>query len=155
MLKFSLTLSFCISFLMMFKYFENTGTHGFSSSKHSILVSKKGRNLIPNRRDSLHWPAGFTISRFTGPDLTPSPACLAVAATGEVFVGVDMIGSLGKTPGKGSIIKLYDTDNDGKIDKHTVFTMVDNPRGIISLGDQVFVLHTVFSKETGKASGMD
>jgi hypothetical protein len=33
--------------------------------------------------------------------------------------------------------------------------MVDNPRGILSMGDQVFVLHTTFSKETGKATGMD
>src|SRR6201991_1987539 len=153
MLKFSLTLSFCISFLMMFKYFENTGTHGFSSSKHSILVSKKGRNLIPNRRDSLHWPAGFTISRFTGPDLTPSPACLAVAATGEVFVGVDMIGSLGKTPGKGMIVKLVDCNNDGIIDSHTEYAAVDNPRGIISLGDRLFVLHTMFADSV--ATGMD
>lgn len=100
-------------------------------------------------------PAELEITQFTGPDITPSPACLAVAPTGEVFVGVDMIGSLGKTPGKGSIIKLYDNDHDGKPDKHTTFAMVDNPRGIFALGDRVFVLHTTFSKETAKASGMD
>lgn len=101
------------------------------------------------------WPAELEVTNYTGPDLTPSPACLAVAPTGEVFVGVDMIGSLGKTPGKGSIIKLYDTDNDGKVDKHTTFAMVDNPRGILPIGDKVYVLHTTFSKETGKATGMD
>lgn len=101
------------------------------------------------------YPAELEVTNYTGPDLTPSPACLAVAPTGEVFVGVDMIGSLGKTPGKGSIIKLYDTDNDGKVDKHTTFAMVDNPRGILPVGDKVYVLHTTFSKETGKATGMD
>jgi putative heme-binding domain-containing protein len=101
------------------------------------------------------WPAELEVTNYTGPDLTPSPACLAVAPTGQVFVGVDMIGSLGKTPGKGSIIKLYDTDNDGKVDKHTTFAMVDNPRGILPVGDKVYVLHTTFSKETGKATGMD
>ena len=95
------------------------------------------------------------ITNFAGPDLTPSPACIAVAPTGEVFVGVDMMGSLGKMPGKGSIVKLIDSNNDGKVDQHTSFAMVDNPRGIIPLGDQLFVLHTTFSKETGKASGMD
>ncbi|QDK82096.1 c-type cytochrome [Spirosoma sp. KCTC 42546] len=100
-------------------------------------------------------PADIRLTNFAGPDLTPSPACLAVAPTGEVFVGVDMIGSLGKTPGKGYIIKLIDQDNDGKVDQHTKFAMVDNPRGIIALRDQVFVLHTTFSKETGKASNMD
>jgi putative heme-binding domain-containing protein len=100
-------------------------------------------------------PPELTITQFAGPDLTPSPACLAVAATGEVFVGVDMIGSLGKDPGKGRIVKLIDSDNDGKLDKHTEFAVVDNPRGIIVSGTKVFVLHTTFSKETGKATGMD
>lgn len=99
-------------------------------------------------------PPELTITQFTGPDITPSPACLAVAATGEVYVGVDMIGSLGKDPGKGRIVKLIDTDNDGKPDKHTEFAMVDNPRGIIVSGTKVYVLHTTFSKETGKATGM-
>lgn len=99
-------------------------------------------------------PPELTITQFTGPDITPSPACLAVAATGEVFVGVDMIGSLGKEPGKGRIMKLIDTDNDGKPDKITEFAKVDNPRGIIVSGAKVYVLHTTFSKETRKATGM-
>lgn len=100
-------------------------------------------------------PSELTITPFAGPDVTPSPACLAVAPTGEVFVGVDMIGSLGKDPNKGRILKLVDKDNDGKMDQHSEFAMVDNPRGIIAQGNQVFVLHTTFSKETGKATGMD
>ena len=99
-------------------------------------------------------PPELTITRFSGPDVTPSPACLAVAPTGEVFVGVDMIGSLGKEPGKGRILKLIDRDNDGKMDEHIEFAVVDNPRGILVLGTRVFVLHTTFSKETGKATGM-
>ncbi|MDB5246152.1 MAG: heme-binding protein [Segetibacter sp.] len=106
-------------------------------------------------RNASSWPPELDLTNFTGPDLTPSPACLAVAPTGEVFVGVDKIGSLGKTPGRGSIVKLIDSDNDGKVDKHTQFAAVDNPRGIISLGDQVFVLHTTFSPETKIATGMD
>lgn len=114
---------------------------------------------ILSRADSLRnassWPAELTISNFASADLTPSPACLAVAPTGEVYVGVDMIGSLGKKPGNGRIVKLVDTNNDGKVDKHTVYASVDNPRGILSVGDKLYVLHTVFSKETGIASGMD
>ena len=106
-------------------------------------------------RNASRWPAELNVTNFAGPDLTPSPACLAVAATGEVFVGVDQIGSLGKTPGKGSIVRLVDNNNDGKVDEHTQFAMVDNPRGIIALGDRVFVLHTTFSNETKKATGMD
>lgn len=97
----------------------------------------------------------LVFTNLAGPDLVPSPAALAVSANGEVFVGVDMIGSLGKTPGKGSIVKLIDADNDGTLDSHTTFAKVDNPRGIIAMRDQVFVLHTVFSEETGIATGMD
>jgi len=31
-------------------------------------------------------PSELTITNFAGPDVTPSPACLAVAPTGEVYV---------------------------------------------------------------------
>ncbi|GAB3941410.1 hypothetical protein GCM10028805_04600 [Spirosoma harenae] len=114
---------------------------------------------ILNQVDSLpnasSWPGELSVSHFAGPDLTPSPACLAVAPTGEVYVGVDMIGSLGKKPGQGRIVRLVDTNNDGKIDQHTTFAVADNPRGILPIGDQVFVLHTIFSNETGLATGMD
>lgn len=104
---------------------------------------------------ALNWPDDLKMAYFAGPDVTPSPACLAVAPTGEVFAGVDMMGSLGKDPGKGAIVKLVDCNNDGVADFHTQFAKVDNPRGIISIGDKLFVLHTTFSKQTGKASGMD
>lgn len=96
----------------------------------------------------------FILTNFAGPDLVPSPSCLSVAATGEVFVGVDMIGSLGKEPGKGKIVRLIDQDKDGVMDNQTVFAQVDNPRGIISMGDKVYVLHTVFGTES-IASNMD
>lgn len=144
-----ITLSLCSGLLILF--WTTTG----------ILQKDKSRsdNRTLTRIDTLPnaaaWPAELSVTHFAGHDLTPSPSCLAVAPTGEVYVGVDMIGSLGKTPGKGSIVKLVDSDNDGEVDKHTTYAQVDNPRGIISQGDQVFVLHTTFSKETGKASGMD
>ena len=95
------------------------------------------------------------MENIAGPDVVPSPACLAVLPTGEVFVGVDMMGSLGKEPGKGSIVKLIDADNDGKYEKHIEFAKADNPRGIMAVGHEVFVLHTVFSEITGEADRMD
>lgn len=104
---------------------------------------------------TLDWPEELAFTYFAGPDLVPSPACLATSADGEVFVGVDMIGSLGKTPGKGRIVKLTDADKDGIADGHSIFAEVDNPRGILPIGDRVFVLYTTFSEETGIASGMD
>jgi putative heme-binding domain-containing protein len=103
---------------------------------------------------TMAWPEELQVTGFAGPDITPSPACLAVAPTGEVYVGVDIIGSLGKDPGKGRIVKLVDCNQDGIMDSHSEFARVDNPRGIISLGDRLFVLHTVFGEDS-LASGMD
>lgn len=97
----------------------------------------------------------LVMTNIAGPDVVPSPACLAAAPTGEVYVGVDMMGSLGKDPGKGSIVRLVDADNDGQYEAHTEFTKVDNPRGIMVVGDKVYVLHTVFDEATGVAARMD
>ncbi|WP_286174833.1 c-type cytochrome [Cytophaga sp. FL35] len=104
---------------------------------------------------SLNVPEGLEIRAFAGPDITPSPASMAVSATGEVFVGVDMMGSLGKEKGKGYIKRLVDCNNDGIMDAVTEFAQVDNPRGVLPVGEQVFVLHTRFSETTGKAENMD
>lgn len=140
------TLSVILFVLFNFTSFWNQNSNTFTNFTVTPADS------LPNASS---WPAELAISHFAGADLTPSPACLAVAPTGEVYVGVDMIGSLGKKPGNGRIIRLVDSNNDGKVDSHTVYAVVDNPRGIISMGDKVYVLHTVFSKETGIASGMD
>jgi putative heme-binding domain-containing protein len=150
MLKFSFSLFFVVLFLGIVKYNTSTRQNQQINADSSLTHLQK---LSPAPKGS--WPDGLTVSTFSGPELTPSPACLAVAATGEVYVGVDMMGSLGKEPGKGMILKLVDKDNDGKMDGHTEFARVDNPRGIIVKGDQVFVLHTIFSAETKKATGMD
>jgi putative heme-binding domain-containing protein len=100
-------------------------------------------------------PAELTFTRFAGKDLTPSPACLAASATGEVYVGVDLLGSLGKGPGKGRIMRLVDTDQDGVADQHTVYAEVDNPRGLISMGDKLFVLHTIIPADVKVLTGMN
>lgn len=118
----------------------------------SVLIGAK--HYLEDRNAVTNDPPDLNITRFAGPDVTPSPACLAVAPNGDVYVGVDMIGSLGKDPGKGRILKLTDADNDGKMDGHTDFAVVDNPRGIMVLGSKVYVLHTTFSDQTGKATGM-
>jgi putative heme-binding domain-containing protein len=133
-------------FLLMWYWPSNLQTPGrFVQLKTSV-------DTLPNAQK---WPSELVLQHFAGADLVPSPACMAVSPNGDVFVGVDMIGSLGKDAGKGKIVKLMDTNQDGKADKHSVFAMVDNPRGIIAMGDQVFVLHTTFGAETGKATGMD
>jgi putative heme-binding domain-containing protein len=155
MLKFSFTLFFAVFFLGIVDYYAINDHRDIKpdiSSGSSLTRLQKPADGILK---AANWPDGLTVTTYAGPELTPSPACLATAPTGEVYVGVDMMGSLGKAPGKGRILRLVDKDNDGKIDGHTEFAKVDNPRGILIRGDQVFVLHTMFSTETSKAAGMD
>jgi putative heme-binding domain-containing protein len=137
---------------LSFSFFTTFLLSIFTNQHSALLTSRQLPVPVATLAD---YPAELTLTPFTGPELTPSPACLSVAPTGEVFVGVDMQGSLGKKPGMGSIIRLVDSNNDGKVDGHTVFAEVNNPRGLISVGDQLFVLHAVFSAETGKATGMN
>ena len=129
-------------------HFKNCG----SEPSKAIPIEDKPINVSIEANEN---PDNISITPFAGPEIVPSPACLAVAPTGEVYVGVDMMGSLGKEPNKGSIVKLIDSNSDGKADLYSEFAKVNNPRGIISLGDQLFVLHTTFSKKMGIATGMD
>ncbi|MCX8239034.1 MAG: HEAT repeat domain-containing protein [Akkermansiaceae bacterium] len=99
-------------------------------------------------------PSELESSRFSESDITPSPACLCAHPNGDVFVGVDMLGSLGKGAGKGKVVRLRDTDNDGKADEHTVFANLDNPRGLIAVDDKLYVLHTVIPASSGVMTGM-
>lgn len=87
-------------------------------------------------------PAELETKIFSDTSMTPCPAVIAASPYGEVYVGVDLQGSVGKKPNMGYIAKLIDTDLDGKADKRTVFAKMDNPRGIISIGDRLIVLHS-------------
>lgn len=105
-------------------------------------------------------PDDLVLTRFSGPDVTPSPACLCASADGSVYVGVDLNGSLGKGPGRGTIVKLIDSDHDGVADSHTEYAKIDNARGLIAAGDKLYVLHTAYGTEKNEegiplSTGMD
>ncbi|WP_227021470.1 DUF7133 domain-containing protein [Oceaniferula marina] len=99
-------------------------------------------------------PEGFQSTRFADHRLTPSPSCLSAAPNGDVYVGVDMNGSLGKGAGKGRVVKLVDTNGDGQADTSSVFVELGNPRGLMAVGRRLFVLHTEIPESTGVVSGM-
>lgn len=101
----------------------------------TVLV-QKGRAI------NVTVPEELEATLFSPNTLTPCVACIGVAPTGEVYAGVDQYGSLGKGGGKGKIIRLIDKDHDGIHDSHTVFAVIDNPRGIVPIGDKLYVLHT-------------
>ena len=86
-------------------------------------------------------PDGFNVSLFGVPPEVNYPVCIAAAATGEVFVGVDPQGSLGKEPGFGKVLRCIDTDGDGQADKTNVFAEMDHPRGLFYDNGSLWVLH--------------
>lgn len=98
-------------------------------------------------------PEGFEVSLFAVPPEVNYPVCLTAAPTGELFVGVDPQGSLGKEPGKGKILRCIDSDGDGKADKINEFCKADHPRGLIYDNGKLWVLHppslTLFHDDDG------
>jgi putative heme-binding domain-containing protein len=83
----------------------------------------------------------FDVTRFAGPPEVNYPVCLAAAPTGEVFVGVDQDGSLGKRTGFGKIVRCLDVDGDGRADRFTEFAKVDHPRGLVYDNGSLWILH--------------
>jgi putative heme-binding domain-containing protein len=94
--------------------------------------------------NTLKAPAGFDLTVFASPPDASYPTALSASPSGrELFVAVDEQGSLGKTPGRGRVVKLVDTDGDGKADQVTVFVTMDHPRGVIwdASAHALYVLH--------------
>jgi putative membrane-bound dehydrogenase-like protein len=89
-------------------------------------------------------PAEMEVRMFATPPEVNYPVCLTASVHGEVFVGVDEQGSLGKKPGGGRILKCVDTNGDGKADRIQVFAKVDHPRGLVYDQGQLWVLHPPF-----------
>lgn len=98
-------------------------------------------------------PPGFQVTLFGQPPEVNYPVCLTTAANGDVFVGVDEQGSLGKKSGAGRVLRCVDTDGDGQADKVNVFATMDHPRGLVYDDGSLWVLHppylTVFRDTDG------
>ncbi|MFT5527509.1 MAG: putative membrane-bound dehydrogenase-like protein, partial [Pirellulaceae bacterium] len=88
-------------------------------------------------------PAGFSATLFAAPPNVNYPTCIASSPTGEVFVGVDQNGSLGKDKTKvQQIVRCIDEDNDGVADKFNVFAdKVGSVRGMHYDDGKMWVLH--------------
>ncbi|MFP6618715.1 MAG: discoidin domain-containing protein, partial [Pirellulaceae bacterium] len=86
-------------------------------------------------------PAEFNVTMFGAPPQVNYPVCLAAAADGTVFVGVDEQGSLGKEPGRGKVLRCIDTDGDGVADEVNEFARMNHPRGLFFDNHSLWVLH--------------
>ncbi|MEP7000225.1 MAG: PVC-type heme-binding CxxCH protein [bacterium] len=86
-------------------------------------------------------PPGFKVSLFAGPPVAMYPTCVNESPDGAVFVCVDPNLSLSTIKGVGRVMRLVDTDGDGHADKYTTFAEMDSPRGVVSDGKTVYVMH--------------
>lgn len=131
--------------------------HGFLMHGTLFVAKNEPKELTAGPNKSAGSPVGvpgeLESTLFSPNTVTPCVACIGVAPTGEVYAGVDQIGSLGKGGGKGRIIRLVDVDHDGISDYRTEYALIDNPRGIVPVGNKLYVLHAKWGKGT-KFDGM-
>ena len=84
---------------------------------------------------------GFKTTLFAGPPVAMYPTCVNESPDGAVFVCVDPNLSLSQLKNVGRVMRLVDTDGDGHADKYTTFAEMDSPRGVVSDGKTVYVMH--------------
>ena len=109
-----------------------------------MKAAENGSNQAATGIAGVKAPEGFEVKLFAAPPEVNYPVCLTAAATGEVFVGIDEQGSLGKEKGRGRVVRCVDTDGDGKADEVNTFAKMDHPRGLIYDNGKLWVLHPPF-----------
>jgi putative membrane-bound dehydrogenase-like protein len=87
-------------------------------------------------------PEGFDVSLFASSAAANYPVYVAAAPNGDLYVSSDGNGSLGRDPRRGRVLRLRDTDRDGRADQVTEFVNeVDSPRGLVWDHDRLYLLH--------------
>lgn len=87
-------------------------------------------------------PEGFDVTLFSNWQAANYPVYVAAAPNGDLYVSSDGNGSLGRDPGRGRVLRLRDTDGDGRADEVKEFVKnVDSPRGLIWDHDRLYLLH--------------
>ena len=87
-------------------------------------------------------PEGFDMTLFAAPPAVNYPVYVSAAPDGTLYVSSDGNGSLGRQPQRGRIIRLQDTDGDGRADDVKEFVKaVDSPRGLVWDHDRLYLIH--------------
>ena len=87
-------------------------------------------------------PEGFEMTLFAPWQTANYPVYVAASPGGDLYVSSDGNGSLGRQPGRGRVLRLRDTDQDGRADEVTEFIReIDSPRGLIWDHDRLYLLH--------------
>ena len=87
-------------------------------------------------------PEGFDVTVFANSMAANYPVYVAAAPNGDLYVSSDGNGSLGRNPKRGRILRLRDSDGDGRADQVTEFVKeVDSPRGLVWDHDRLYLIH--------------
>ena len=88
-------------------------------------------------------PEGFDVTPVLALARRPTTRSIVAAApNGDLYVSSDGNGSLGRDPHRGRVLRLRDTDGDGRADEVTEFVKdIDSPRGLVWDHDRLYLLH--------------
>ncbi len=84
---------------------------------------------------------GFEATLFAAPPAVNYPVFVAASTDGTLYVSSDGNGSLGRDPERGRVIRLRDTNGDGRADESKVFCEIDAPRGLVWDHDRLYLVH--------------
>lgn len=87
-------------------------------------------------------PEGFRATIFAAPPAVNYPTFMATAPDGTLYVSCDKNGAGGKKPNQGRIVRLRDTDGDGRADEvKELVPDINTPRGLVWDRDRLYVMH--------------
>ena len=135
-----------------FEVFGANTTPAEAKTTAAVGQGREGQTLTINEDTKrkilagLKAPEGFDLTVFAAPPDVNYPTVVAATPTGELFVGIDEMGSLGREPGRGKVLRLVDADGDGTADRSTLFAKMDHPRGLAwdDATHTLYVLHPPF-----------
>ncbi len=89
-----------------------------------------------------HAADGFDMTLFAAPPAVNYPVFVSASPDGTLYVSSDGNGSVERNPHRGRIIRLRDTDGDGRADEVKEFVRdVDSPRGLVWDRDRLYLIH--------------
>ena len=120
--------------------------------KVAIKQNPSGEPLSPEESmKTMHLPEGYRIELVASEPMIQEPVAITWDGNGAMYVAqmltyMQNLNATNENEPLSSIIKLEDTDGDGKMDKRTVF--IDSlvlPRMILALDDRLVVAETYSS----------
>lgn len=102
------------------------------------VLPEKAAKLI----EEVKVPDGFEATIFATPPAVNYPVFVAAGLDGTLYVSSDGNGSIDRKPHLGRVLRVRDTNGDGRADEVKAFVAdVDSPRGLVWDHDRLYLLH--------------